>query len=100
MTWRRQTHVARQIVQALGSIPSVVILSQVGITSVQIWKKVMTDVQDSFYRRHTPEQVLLAHANRIDFDHPDAIDMPLFAAVRQLIPFNLRVVHMSSYVFV
>ncbi|THH01487.1 hypothetical protein EW026_g1257 [Hermanssonia centrifuga] len=77
--WFRQWE-ARQIVQALGSIPSVVILSQVGITSVQIWKKVMTDVQDSFYRRHTPEQVLLAHANRIDFDHPDAIDMPLFAA--------------------
>ncbi|KAJ3537673.1 hypothetical protein NM688_g6646 [Phlebia brevispora] len=58
-----KTHVARQIVKALGSIPSVVILSQ-----------------DSFYRKHSPEQVVLAHANRIDFDHPDAIDMPLFAA--------------------
>ncbi|KAF7799783.1 hypothetical protein EIP86_011025 [Pleurotus ostreatoroseus] len=34
----------------------------------------------SFYKKHTPEQVKLAHANRVDFDHPDAIDMPLFAA--------------------
>ena len=39
-------------------------------------------LQDSFYKRHTPEEVALAHANRIDFDHPDAIDMPLFTAVR------------------
>ncbi|KAH8099932.1 armadillo/beta-catenin/plakoglobin [Cristinia sonorae] len=58
-----KTHVARQIVEKLGSIPAVVILSQ-----------------DSFYRKHTPEQVALAHQNLVDFDHPDAIDMPLFAA--------------------
>ncbi|KAI0710271.1 armadillo/beta-catenin/plakoglobin [Earliella scabrosa] len=58
-----KTHVARRIVQALGSIPTVVILSQ-----------------DSFYRRHSPEDLALAFANRYDFDHPDAIDMPLFAA--------------------
>ncbi|CAL1716210.1 unnamed protein product [Somion occarium] len=58
-----KTHVARQIVQKLGSIPTIVILSQ-----------------DSFYKRHTPEEVELAHANLVDFDHPDAIDMPLFAA--------------------
>ncbi|KAG1729668.1 uridine kinase family-domain-containing protein [Suillus paluster] len=58
-----KTHVARQIVRSLGSVPTVVILSQ-----------------DSFYKRHTPEEVALAHANRIDFDHPDAIDMPMFAA--------------------
>ncbi|KAI0749410.1 armadillo/beta-catenin/plakoglobin [Daedaleopsis nitida] len=58
-----KTHVARRIVQALGSIPTVVILSQ-----------------DSFYRQHSPEELELAFANRYDFDHPDAIDMPLFAA--------------------
>lgn len=58
-----KTHVARQIVRALGSIPSVVILSQ-----------------DSFYKHHTPEELALAHASAFDFDHPDSIDMPLFAA--------------------
>ncbi|KIP07670.1 hypothetical protein PHLGIDRAFT_29945 [Phlebiopsis gigantea 11061_1 CR5-6] len=57
-----KTHVARQIVQSLGRIPSIVIFSQ-----------------DSFYKRNSPEEVALAHANRKDFDHPDAIDMPLFA---------------------
>ncbi|KAJ6576473.1 armadillo/beta-catenin/plakoglobin [Mycena vulgaris] len=58
-----KTHVARQIVRALGSIPSVVILSQ-----------------DSFYKPHTPEELVLAHANAFDFDHPDSIDMPMFAS--------------------
>ncbi|KAF8638288.1 hypothetical protein AX17_002308 [Amanita inopinata Kibby_2008] len=58
-----KTHVARQIVKSLGSIPTVIILSQ-----------------DSFYKYHTPEELELAHANKMDFDHPDAIDMPLFAA--------------------
>lgn len=58
-----KTHVARQIVRSLGSVPTVVILSQ-----------------DSFYKRHNAEEVALAHANRFDFDHPDAIDMPMFAA--------------------
>ncbi|TFK50123.1 armadillo/beta-catenin/plakoglobin [Heliocybe sulcata] len=57
-----KTHVARQIVRSLGSIPTVVILSQ-----------------DSFYKRHTPEEVALAMDNKIDFDHPDALDMPMFA---------------------
>ena len=38
-------------------------------------------VQDSFYKRNSPEDVKLAHENRKDFDHPDAIDMPLFAEV-------------------
>ncbi|PFH53005.1 hypothetical protein AMATHDRAFT_1730 [Amanita thiersii Skay4041] len=58
-----KTHVARQIVKSLGSIPTVIILSQ-----------------DSFYKFHTPEELALAHANKLDFDHPDAIDMPMFAA--------------------
>ncbi|EPQ54243.1 armadillo/beta-catenin/plakoglobin [Gloeophyllum trabeum ATCC 11539] len=57
-----KTHVARQIVQSLGSIPTVVILSQ-----------------DSFYKRHTPEEVALAMDNKYDFDHPSALDMPMFA---------------------
>ncbi|KAF9468053.1 armadillo/beta-catenin/plakoglobin [Collybia nuda] len=58
-----KTHVARQIVKSLGSIPTVIILSQ-----------------DSFYKYHSPEELELAHANKLDFDHPDAIDMPMFAA--------------------
>ncbi|TBU55572.1 armadillo/beta-catenin/plakoglobin [Dichomitus squalens] len=58
-----KTYVARRIVQALGSIPTVVILSQ-----------------DSFYKKHGPEDLELAFQNRYDFDHPDAIDMPLFAS--------------------
>ncbi|KAF9445468.1 armadillo/beta-catenin/plakoglobin [Macrolepiota fuliginosa MF-IS2] len=58
-----KTHVAREIVRALGSIPTVIILSQ-----------------DSFYKYHTPEELALAHANMLDFDHPDAIDMPMFVA--------------------
>ncbi|KIY71491.1 armadillo/beta-catenin/plakoglobin [Cylindrobasidium torrendii FP15055 ss-10] len=57
-----KTHVARQIVSALGNIPSIVVLSQ-----------------DSFYKRHTPEEIELAFASLFDFDHPDSIDMPLFA---------------------
>ncbi|KAI0078825.1 armadillo/beta-catenin/plakoglobin [Panus rudis PR-1116 ss-1] len=55
-----KTHVARRIVEKLGSIPTIVILSQ-----------------DSFYKKHSPEEVKLAHANLMDFDHPDAIDMCL-----------------------
>ncbi|GAB1525085.1 hypothetical protein RhiTH_008242 [Rhizoctonia solani] len=35
--------------------------------------------QDSFYKEHTAEELELAFANQYDFDHPDAIDMPLFA---------------------
>ncbi|KAF5327151.1 hypothetical protein D9619_004898 [Psilocybe cf. subviscida] len=58
-----KTHVARQIVQKLGNIPTVIILSQ-----------------DSFYKFHSEEELALAHANLLDFDHPDAIDMPLFAS--------------------
>ncbi|KAF8905107.1 armadillo/beta-catenin/plakoglobin [Gymnopilus junonius] len=58
-----KTHVARQIVRKLGSIPTVIILSQ-----------------DSFYKYHNEEELKLAHANMLDFDHPDAIDMPIFAA--------------------
>ncbi|KAI0734182.1 armadillo/beta-catenin/plakoglobin [Fomitopsis betulina] len=58
-----KTHVARRIVQALGSIPTVVIMSQ-----------------DSFYKKHTEEQVRLANQSRFDFDHPDAIDMESFAS--------------------
>ncbi|KAN0107536.1 armadillo/beta-catenin/plakoglobin [Russula decolorans] len=58
-----KTHVARQIVRSLGSIPAVVIISQ-----------------DSFYKKHTPEEVALAFASRFDLDHPDSIDMDLFAS--------------------
>ncbi|KAF5343201.1 hypothetical protein D9756_011556, partial [Leucocoprinus leucothites] len=58
-----KTHVAREIVRALGSIPTVIILSQ-----------------DSFYKHHSSEELVLAHANMLDFDHPSAIDMPMFAS--------------------
>jgi len=58
-----KTHVARQILQSLGSVPTVVILSQ-----------------DAFYKHHTPEELALAHANRLDLDHPDALDVPLFTS--------------------
>lgn len=58
-----KTYVARQIVKSLGSTPTVVIMSQ-----------------DSFYKHHTEEEIALAHANHFDFDHPDAIDMDMFAA--------------------
>ena len=40
--------------------------------------------QDSFYKFHSPEELKLAHANMLDFDHPDAIDMPMFASVSDL----------------
>lgn len=39
--------------------------------------------KDSFYKYHNSEELELAHANLLDFDHPDAIDMPMFAAVRE-----------------
>ena len=39
-------------------------------------------LQDSFYKKHTEEEMKLAHQSRFDFDHPDAIDMELFASVR------------------
>ncbi|KAI0322588.1 armadillo/beta-catenin/plakoglobin [Amylostereum chailletii] len=58
-----KTYVAREIVRSLGSIPTVVIMSQ-----------------DSFYNKHSPEEVALAFASRFDFDHPDSLDMELFAA--------------------
>lgn len=38
-------------------------------------------VQDSFYKYHNEEELALAHTNLLDFDHPDAIDMPVFASV-------------------
>lgn len=51
----------------MGSIPSVVILSQ-----------------DSFYKQHDEAELKLAFANMLDLDHPDAIDMPKFASVRDI----------------
>lgn len=39
----------------------------------------LTLPQDSFYKHHTPEEIALAHASKFDFDHPDSLDMPLFA---------------------
>ncbi|KAJ7593148.1 armadillo/beta-catenin/plakoglobin [Mycena floridula] len=61
-----KTHVARQIVKSLGSIPSIIILSQ-----------------DSFYKRHSPEEIALAFNSQFDFDHPDALDMDLFSSCLQ-----------------
>ena len=39
------------------------------------------EFQDSFYKYHNEEELALAHANLLDFDHPDAIDMSMFASV-------------------
>ncbi len=75
-----KTHVARQIVRSLGNIPSIVILSQASTAIDPCWS-ILSEVQDSFYKRHTPEEIALANASLFDFDHPDAIDMPMFAAV-------------------
>ncbi len=52
------------------------------LTPVQSLSFRAPTLQDSFYKRHTSDEVALAHANRMDFDHPDAIDMPMFAAVQ------------------
>lgn len=57
-----KTHVAHEIVRQLAAIPSVVIMSQ-----------------DSFYKWNDPEQIALAFANEKDFDHPDSLDLELFA---------------------
>ncbi|TXT09214.1 hypothetical protein VHUM_02688 [Vanrija humicola] len=57
-----KTSVARAILQGLDHIPSVMILSQ-----------------DSFYKYHTEEEIRLAFASELDVDHPDSIDMELFA---------------------
>ncbi|KAG9018045.1 hypothetical protein FRB90_012548 [Tulasnella sp. 427] len=57
-----QTYVAEQILRKMEHLPSVVIMSQ-----------------DSFYNRLTPEQSKTAFENKFDFDHPNAIDLKLFA---------------------
>lgn len=80
----RQTHVARQIVQSLGSIPTVIILSQVIWRLNRLPSYHNPSPKDSFYKFHSPEELELAHANMLDFDHPDAIDMPMFASVSTL----------------
>lgn len=73
-----QTSVAKAIMSALDHIPTVLILSQ-----------------DAFYKKHTQEEIEQAYNNDFDFgeltttaaetdfsDHPDSIDMDLFAEVR------------------
>jgi uridine kinase len=77
-----QTHVAREIVRALGSIPTVIILSQVRYCHDLLPICSCRLGQDSFYKYHSPEELVLAHANMLDFDHPDAIDVPMFVNVR------------------
>ncbi|KLT40937.1 uridine kinase [Cutaneotrichosporon oleaginosum] len=57
-----KTSVARAICKGLNNIPTVLILSQ-----------------DAFYKRHTQEEIDRAMNNDFDFDHPDSIDMELFA---------------------
>lgn len=59
-----QTSVAREILRQLDHVPNVLILSQ-----------------DSFYRHHDEEEIALAFANELDFDHPSAIDFGLFKEV-------------------
>jgi hypothetical protein len=40
--------------------------------------------QDSFYRKHTQEEIDLAFKSELDLDHPDAIDTDLFVKVRDV----------------
>ncbi|CED82218.1 armadillo beta-catenin plakoglobin [Phaffia rhodozyma] len=56
-----KTSVAREILRQLNHIPNVLILSQ-----------------DSFYKRNSPEEIVMAFENNKDFDHPDSIDFKLF----------------------
>lgn len=56
-----KTSVAQSILEQLEHIPTVLILSQ-----------------DSFYRKHTQEEIDLAFNSELDLDHPDAIDTDLF----------------------
>ena len=73
----------------LGSIPTVIILSQVCCESFFLFlftvlTKLYWNIQDGFYKYLNEEELALAHANMHDFDHPDAVDMSLFASVRVL----------------
>jgi len=56
-----KTSVAKAILSQLQHIPTVLILSQ-----------------DSFYRKHTQEEIDLAFRSELDLDHPNAIDTDLF----------------------
>ncbi|KAG9047342.1 Uridine kinase [Tulasnella sp. UAMH 9824] len=62
-----KTYVAEQILRKMEHLPSVVIMSQ-----------------DSFYNWLTPEQSKVAFENKYDFDHPNAIDLQLFAEAADL----------------
>ena len=58
------------------------IASTSSCTLYQEWIAMLnTCEKDSFYKQHTPEELELAFANKYDFDHPDALDMTLFASV-------------------
>lgn len=83
---------ARQIIKKLGSVPTVIILSQVRSThhsQSRVYDVLTVCVyQDSFYKYLNPEEQARAHANLHDFDHPDALDLPMFTAVNKLLPLS------------
>jgi uridine kinase len=62
--------------------------------------------KDSFYKSIAPEVIELAFSNRYDFDHPDAMDMSMYASVSVfplsvtsgLFEFEFRHIP-SSYIF-
>lgn len=56
-------------------------------------------LQDSFYKELTQEQLKLAFSNKYDFDHPDALDMPIFASVGTLINFCRVSLYVINYSF-
>jgi len=57
-------------------------LSQVGpLSSHHLPRFYFHFHQDSFYKPHGPEELKLAFENKYDFDHPDALDLDLFAEV-------------------
>ncbi|KZT59137.1 uridine kinase [Calocera cornea HHB12733] len=77
-----KTYVADQIVKALQSLPSILILSQ-----------------DSFYRKHNEEELALAFANELDLDHPSAIDTEMFAQCLKDLK-EYKQTHIPTYSFV
>jgi uridine kinase len=73
-----QTSVARAILQQLDHIPTVLILSQ-----------------DSFYRRHTPEEIKLAFDNDLDLGEYEADSIWAQKADRQITLIQLTLLYLQ-----
>jgi len=75
--WRGRSYATLARCQLSSSYPKYV-------SSPHTWCSNVESSQDSFYKFHDEEELALAHANLLDFDHPDALDMPMFAGVSML----------------